>query len=78
MNEVIKVVQLTKYYDELPAADNVNLSVARGMIFGLLGANGAGKSTTIECILGTKKADSGSISILGMNPEDNRKNYFKR
>ena len=55
MKEVIKVEQLTKSYGNFIAVDNVSLSVSRGMVFGLLGANGAGKSTTIECILGTKK-----------------------
>ena len=78
MNEVIKVGQLAKYYGKLPAADNISLSVARGMVFGLLGANGAGKSTTIECILGTKKADRGCISILGMDPQDDRKELFQK
>ena len=61
MQEVIKVGQLTKSYGELTAVANISLSVDKGMVFGLLGANGAGKSTTIECILGTKKADRGRI-----------------
>ncbi len=43
-----------------------------------LGSNGAGKSTTIECILGTKKPDSGSISILGTDPARRRKNLFEK
>ncbi|MCG8485153.1 MAG: ABC transporter ATP-binding protein, partial [Clostridia bacterium] len=43
-----------------------------------LGANGAGKSTTIECILGTKEQDSGTVSILGMNPKKDRKRLFER
>ena len=48
MQEVIKVEQLTKSYGALRAVDGLSLSVERGMVFGLLGANGAGKSTTIE------------------------------
>jgi ABC-2 type transport system ATP-binding protein len=47
-------------------------------VFGLLGANGAGKSTAIECILGTKTADGGQVTILGMNPRKNRKKLFER
>ncbi len=78
MEEVIKVEQLTKSYGKLLAVSNVNLSVKHGMVFGLLGANGAGKSTTIECILGTKRADRGQISILGMNPLTDRKKLFQR
>ena len=58
MQEIIKAEQLTKSYGKLLAVNNVSFSVSRGSVFGLLGANGAGKSTTIECILGTKKADS--------------------
>ncbi|MEE0203084.1 ABC transporter ATP-binding protein [Faecalicatena contorta] len=78
MQEVIKVRQLTKSYHNLPAADNVSFSVNKGMVFGLLGANSAGKSTTIECILGTKKADRGEISVLGMNPLTDRKKLFEK
>ncbi len=78
MQEVIKVRQLTKSYHKLPAADNVSFSVNKGMVFGLLGANGAGKSTTIECILGTKRADRGGISVLGMNPLKDRKKLFEK
>lgn len=78
MQEVIKVEQLTKSYGALTAVDRLSLSVDRGTVFGLLGANGAGKSTAIECILGTKKADSGNVSILGLNPEADRRKLFER
>ena len=78
MQEVIKVEQLTKSYGALTAVDRLSLSVDRGTVFGLLGANGAGKSTAIECILGTKKADSGSVSILGLNPGADRRKLFER
>ena len=69
METIIQVRGLTKAYGQLPAVDHVSLSVKAGTVFGLLGANGAGKSTTIECILGTKKADSGEISILSLDPQ---------
>lgn len=78
MEEVIKVDQLSKTYGNLLAVDNISLSVKRGTVFGLLGANGAGKSTTIECILGTKKADKGQVSILGYNPQKDRRELFKK
>lgn len=78
MQEIIKVEQLTKSYNKLLAVNNVSFSVNRGTVFGLLGANGAGKSTTIECILGTRKADSGQVSILGMHPLGNRKKLFEQ
>ena len=78
MQEVIKVEQLTKSYGALTAVDHLSLSVDRGTVFGLLGANGAGKSTAIECILGTRKVDSGSVSILGLSPEADRRKLFER
>lgn len=78
MEEIIKVIQLCKSYGEKTAVDNLNLSVKSGMVVGILGANGAGKSTSIECILGTKKADLGYISICGMNPVKDRKKLFQK
>ncbi|MBS7009801.1 ABC transporter ATP-binding protein [Anaerostipes sp.] len=78
MQNVMKVEHLRKSYNRIPVVDNVSLSVRRGVVFGLIGANGAGKSTTIECILGTKSADSGNISILGSNPLSKRRQLFER
>ena len=78
METIIQVQGLTKAYGQLPAVDHVSLSVKAGTVFGLLGANGAGKSTTIECILGTKKADSGEISILSLDPQKDRRRLFQR
>lgn len=54
MSEVIFVEELTKAYNGRTVVNHLNLSVKSGTVFGLLGANGAGKSTTIECMLGTK------------------------
>jgi len=78
METTIEVKKLCKSYNGVKAIENVNISVCRGEVFGLLGANGAGKSTTIECILGTKKQDSGIVSILGMNPQKDRKKLFEK
>lgn len=78
MQEIIKVEHLTKCYNKQMAVEDVSISVSKGMVFGLLGANGAGKSTTIECILGTKRADKGQISVLGMNPFIDRKKLFEK
>ena len=77
MQEVIKVEHMSKSYGNLLAVDNINLSVKRGTVYGLLGANGAGKSTTIECILGTRKGDTGFISVLGYNPRKDRRRLFE-
>lgn len=78
METTIKVNQLSKSYAAVKAIENIGFSVCRGEVFGLLGANGAGKSTTIECMLGTKSHDSGTVSILGMNPQKDRKKLFER
>lgn len=78
MEEVIKVEQLSKTYGNVLAACDISLSVKRGTVFGLLGANGAGKSTTIDCILGTKQADKGQVLILGCNPKKDRRRLFQK
>ncbi|MBD5586222.1 ABC transporter ATP-binding protein [Clostridium botulinum] len=76
--EVIKVHNLYKSYGNVQVLEDVSLTVKKGEVFGLLGANGAGKSTTIECILGTKNFDDGQVSILGMNPKKERKRLFQK
>lgn len=77
METTIKVQNLCKSYGNIPAIKDINISVNQGEVFGLLGANGAGKSTTIECILGIKIAEKGTVSILGMNPIADRKRLFE-
>lgn len=77
METTIMVQDLSKSYGDKPAIQNIDISVSSGEVFGLLGANGAGKSTTIECILGTKTADKGAVSILGMDPISDRKKLFE-
>lgn len=78
MEHAILAQSLTKNYGPLHAIEDVSLRVRQGTAFGLLGANGAGKSTTIECILGTKTPDSGNVSVLGLNPKQHRKQLFER
>jgi ABC-2 type transport system ATP-binding protein len=74
----IEAVKLCKSYGGVRAVENVSLRVGRGEVFGLLGANGAGKSTAVECILGTRLQDSGTATILGMDPRKDRKSLFAR
>lgn len=78
MQSIIQVSGLSKSYGDLCVINGIDLSISKGEIFGLLGANGAGKSTTIECILGTRKADGGNVSILGMSPQKERKKLFEQ
>ena len=78
MSEAIYVEGLTKAYGGKTVVDHLDLSVKSGTVFGLLGANGAGKSTTIECILGTKQADAGTVRLLGQDPSRRRRALFER
>ena len=61
---VVKVEGLVKRYDKLVALDYLDLQVQEGEIFGLLGPNGSGKTTAINCILSLLKYDKGSIEIF--------------
>lgn len=67
---VVEVTNLVKRYRELIALDHLNLQIKEGEIFGLLGPNGSGKTTAINCILSLLKYDKGEIKIFGkdMNP----------
>ena len=60
---MIKVTGLTKYYGGKPAAKDISFEVKKGEVFGLLGTNGAGKSTTIKMLCGLLKPTRGSIRI---------------
>jgi ABC-2 type transport system ATP-binding protein len=64
---LIEIRNLTKNYGSFIAVDDLNLSVARGEIFGFLGPNGAGKTTTIRIIAGLSLPTSGSVSVGGID-----------
>ena len=61
---MIKIQNVTKSFKKNKALDNLSLKVEAGEIYGLLGANGAGKSTTLNLVLGFLEADSGSIGLF--------------
>ena len=61
---------LTKRYGDFTAVDAIDFDVAKGESFGLLGPNGAGKSTTMRIIAATSQRSSGTITILGRDPEE--------
>lgn len=77
MESIINANNITKKYGDKVAVNNLSLHVNKGETFGLLGHNGAGKSTTIECLLGLKKVNSGSVDILGKEPIKNRSTLFQ-
>lgn len=62
---LVKINNLVKRYGELIAVDHLNLEIREGEIFGLLGPNGSGKTTTINCLLSLLSYDKGEIEIFG-------------
>ena len=64
-NTVVKIENLVKRYGELVALDHFSLEIKEGEIFGLLGPNGSGKTTTINCLLSLLSFDKGNIEIFG-------------
>jgi len=64
----IHVDGLYKSYKTVRAVDGVSFQVGLGEIFGMVGPNGSGKTTTIECIEGLRQPDEGRISVLGLDP----------
>jgi ABC-2 type transport system ATP-binding protein len=64
---VIEVEHLGKRYGLIKAVDDISFQVMPGEAFGMLGPNGAGKTTTVEIIEGLRQADSGHVSVLGLD-----------
>jgi ABC-2 type transport system ATP-binding protein len=71
MSTVIEVSDLTKSYGSIKAADHVSFSVDAGKIYGLLGRNGAGKTTIMRIITAQEFATSGEVTVLGEHPFEN-------
>ena len=69
---VIEVNSLHKAYGSVTAVEDVSFSVEPGEIFGILGPNGAGTTTTVECISGLRAPDRGSVRVLGLDPVADR------
>ncbi|MGZ5190767.1 MAG: ABC transporter ATP-binding protein [Flavisolibacter sp.] len=78
MNEIIQVQHLSKQFTEVKAVDDLSFSVRKGEIYGFLGQNGAGKSTTIRMLLTLIKAGSGSIHMFGKDIRTNRKEILQQ
>lgn len=66
---LIEVKGLKKSYGDVHAVRGVDLDIAQGEIFSLLGPNGAGKTTTVEILEGFRTRDSGTVSVLGFDPQ---------
>jgi ABC-2 type transport system ATP-binding protein len=75
---VVEVDELTKEFDGTIAVNRLSFSVPRGQILGLLGANGAGKTTAIQILLGLVKPTSGAVRIFGRDMEHHRIEILQR
>ena len=78
MDEVIRIQGLTKHFGSLHAVNNLSFTVNKSDIYGFLGQNGAGKSTTIRMLLTLIAPTSGSIEMLGMNLNTHRREILQR
>ena len=62
---MIETISLTKKFDDIVALDSVSATIREGQVFGLIGTNGAGKSTFLRCLSGIYKPDGGEVRIDG-------------
>ena len=70
----LRVTQLSKRYGDFEVLKQLNLEVTPGAVHGLVGLNGSGKTTTLECLLGMQAFQSGEVKLLGLNPDQLHKN----
>ncbi len=77
MAKIVEVYQLCKNYDQLKAVNNLSFTVNQGDVYGFLGQNGAGKSTTIRMLLSLIRPSSGTVSIFGKDIQKNRSEILK-
>jgi ABC-2 type transport system ATP-binding protein len=68
---ILQVENLVKRYGDVGAVRGVSFNVEEGEVFGLLGPNGAGKTSTVEIMEGLRTADSGRVSVCGLDPQKN-------
>ena len=66
--DVVSVEGLRKRYGATVAVDGISFEVAAGEIFGIIGPNGSGKTTTVECLQGLRTADAGAVRVLDLDP----------
>ncbi len=78
MGSIIKVTNLSKHFKEIVAVDNLSFAVEEGDVYGFLGQNGAGKSTTIRMLLTLIKPTEGNIEIFGMQLQSHRKEILRQ
>src|SRR5215204_4811335 len=78
MSSIIDIENLSKQFTEVKAVDALSFSVSSGEVYGFLGQNGAGKSTTIRMMLTLIRPTSGSIANFGKNIETHRNEILRQ
>ena len=78
MSDVIRVKHLNKSFNDLTVVNNLSFTVPQGVVYGFLGQNGAGKSTTIRMLLTLVEPSSGTIEIFGQDLVRHRKQILRR
>src|ERR1700739_2885337 len=78
MTAVIEVTGLTKRYAGQAVVDDISFHVEAGEIFGILGPNGVGKTTAVECMEGLRRRDGGEVRILGLDPKTDAHRLHQR
>lgn len=68
MPPAVVVRNLRKVYGRVTAVEDISFTVEEGEIFGIIGANGSGKTTTVECLQGLRTRNSGEVEVLGLDP----------
>jgi ABC-2 type transport system ATP-binding protein len=74
----VEVRGLRKAYDSVQAVDGIDLTVQRGEVLAILGPNGAGKTTTVEVLEGHRRADAGTVRVLGFDPAKRERGFLQR
>ena len=78
MSTIINVSHLSKHYQEIKAVNDISFTVNSGEVYGFLGQNGAGKSTTIRMLLTLIEPTTGSIELFGMSLKSHRKEILRQ
>jgi ABC-2 type transport system ATP-binding protein len=70
MSDIIRAIELTKRYGDVPALDRLNLDIPAGSVFGIVGSNGAGKTTLLKIVMNIIRSDDGRAEVFGIDSRD--------
>jgi ABC-type multidrug transport system ATPase subunit len=77
-NTILQTHELKKYFGKVRAVDGVSLKISQGDVYGFLGPNGSGKTTTISMILGLLHPTAGSVTLFGERVSPSRNRALRR